>query len=446
MRRRKQNENSKGFESGTSLTDLCTTEDDERDDEPPKRVPVHESKVSFMGKVKKAAWRSLFGTIMMVTFGFIISCGHAYVCLMVFAMQTLIFKELVGVRQKMAAEKKIPLFRSVQWAWFFTASFYVWSDGMFAFIQGVDPWRPLAKFHDKYLVFILENSSLVSLGLYSGLLMVSILCLRKGLYRYQMTQYSWTLLTCCIVVFQMRAVFLTVYSGLFWFVLPCSLVICNDIMAYFSGVLLGKKLISRPFLELSPNKTWEGFIGGALFTLIFAWFFSRFLSGRLLMTCVPEHITLSLEPIHCDPPKHYTMRPIVYEGEQGAFPGGFRRSVGYILSFFTDTPPQASDAQCHALALALFASLVAPFGGFLASAIKRAYGIKDFAALIPGHGGLMDRMDCQFVMAMCTYVHLMTWCRVQAKPSVDGVLAAFAQLLPEERDEVIKQLGDKFAK
>ena len=36
-----------------------------------------------------------------------------------------------------------------------------------------------------------------------------------------------------------------------------------------------------------------------------------------------------------------------------------------------------------------FASSVAPFGGFFASAIKRAYGIKDFDSFIPGHG----RMD-----------------------------------------------------
>ena len=34
-----------------------------------------------------------------------------------------------------------------------------------------------------------------------------------------------------------------------------------------------------------------------------------------------------------------------------------------------------------------FASFAAPFGGFLSSAIKRAYGIKDFNNLIPGHGG-----------------------------------------------------------
>uniref|UniRef100_A0A7S2U212 phosphatidate cytidylyltransferase n=1 Tax=Lotharella oceanica TaxID=641309 RepID=A0A7S2U212_9EUKA len=54
-------------------------------------------------------------------------------------------------------------------------------------------------------------------------------------------------------------------------------------------------------------------------------------------------------------------------------------------------------------------SLVAPFGGFFASAIKRAYDIKDFDALIPGHGGIMDRMDCQFIMIMFTGVYYHTF-------------------------------------
>ena len=38
-------------------------------------------------------------------------------------------------------------------------------------------------------------------------------------------------------------------------------------------------------------------------------------------------------------------------------------------------------------------SFVAPFGGFLASGLKRAYGIKDFGTAFPEHGGFYDRMD-----------------------------------------------------
>ena len=47
--------------------------------------------------------------------------------------------------------------------------------------------------------------------------------------------------------------------------------------------------------------------------------------------------------------------------------------------------------------MAIFASLVAPFGGFFASGFKRAFNIKDFGHSIPGHGGMTDRMDCQCV-------------------------------------------------
>lgn len=53
--------------------------------------------------------------------------------------------------------------------------------------------------------------------------------------------------------------------------------------------------------------------------------------------------------------------------------------------------------QYHILFLAIFASLVAPFGGFFASGFKRAFDIKDFGHSIPGHGGMTDRMDCQYV-------------------------------------------------
>lgn len=100
--------------------------------------------------------------------------------------------------------------------------------------------------------------------------------------------------------------------------------------------------------------------------------------------------------------------------------------------------------QIHFLALSLFASLVAPFGGFLASAIKRAYGVKDFASLIPGHGGIMDRMDCQFLMALCTWVHTNSFVRVHTI-SIPHMLYMFKLLSDTEKDEfyqAIKQLMD----
>ena len=49
--------------------------------------------------------------------------------------------------------------------------------------------------------------------------------------------------------------------------------------------------------------------------------------------------------------------------------------------------------------MAIFASIIAPFGGFFASGFKRGFKIKDFGDSIPGHGGMTDRMDCQVIFA-----------------------------------------------
>ncbi len=51
-------------------------------------------------------------------------------------------------------------------------------------------------------------------------------------------------------------------------------------------------------------------------------------------------------------------------------------------------------AQIYCVLIGIFASFVGPFAGFAASGFKRAYGVKDFAATFPGHGGFVDRFDC----------------------------------------------------
>ncbi|KAF6007478.1 hypothetical protein HII12_004640 [Brettanomyces bruxellensis] len=63
----------------------------------------------------------------------------------------------------------------------------------------------------------------------------------------------------------------------------------------------------------------------------------------------------------------------------------------------------------HAIILSNFASLIAPFGGFFASGVKRACGVKDFGDTIPGHGGITDRVDCQFLMGSFSYLYYETF-------------------------------------
>lgn len=65
----------------------------------------------------------------------------------------------------------------------------------------------------------------------------------------------------------------------------------------------------------------------------------------------------------------------------------------------------------HSLALSVFSSVIGPFGGFFASGFKRAFKIKDFGDIIPGHGGIMDRFDCQYLMATFVNVYISSFIR-----------------------------------
>lgn len=60
------------------------------------------------------------------------------------------------------------------------------------------------------------------------------------------------------------------YEGMIWFLLPATLVISNDIFAYLFGFFLGKHRL----IELSPKKTWEGFIGGAFSSILWSFLVS----------------------------------------------------------------------------------------------------------------------------------------------------------------------------
>lgn len=138
--------------------------------------------------------------------------------------------------------------------------------------------------------------------------------------------------------------------GMKWIFVPAALVAINDIMAYVFGRLMGK----HPLLpSISPKKTWEGFLGAALSTVGAAWV------------------------------------GLADEGSQPLFgPGlpGISREDGLVV--------------------AVVASTIAPFAGFLASVIKRAYGRKDFGDFFPGHGGFVDRLDCQLILAPFVYFYL----------------------------------------
>lgn len=97
--------------------------------------------------------------------------------------------------------------------------------------------------------------------------------------------------------------------------------------------------------------------------------------------------------------------------------------------------------QLHALVLATFASLIAPFGGFFASGLKRSFKIKDFGDSIPGHGGMTDRMDCQFIMGFFAYVYYHSFIETHQVRLGSVLETAITSLTVEEQVELVKGMG-----
>lgn len=104
----------------------------------------------------------------------------------------------------------------------------------------------------------------------------------------------------------------------------------SDSAAYISGYMWGSRSLSR---HLSPKKTVEGLIGTLVWTTV-------------------------LFPILFWDPTHHFLWNVFLLCLLGLLTGG-----------------------------------LATLGDLFASAIKRGYGIKDFGGIIPGHGGILDRMD-----------------------------------------------------
>ncbi|MCI7622005.1 MAG: phosphatidate cytidylyltransferase [Bacilli bacterium] len=115
----------------------------------------------------------------------------------------------------------------------------------------------------------------------------------------------------------------------------------TDVGAYFVGVLFGKHKMAP---RISPNKTWEGFFGGVVFSFVFSFLFA--------FTCDKLGAPLL----------------------KGVLDFNDLNFLWIIL-------------------ISAIMPLCANFGDLIFSAIKRNYSIKDFGRVFPGHGGVLDRFD-----------------------------------------------------
>lgn len=113
----------------------------------------------------------------------------------------------------------------------------------------------------------------------------------------------------------------------------------SDTMSYFFGSYFGK---TKMKIKASPNKTWEGFIGGLLCSLIFS-----IISFNYIQEIYP-----------------------------------------FWKTFF----------------LGLFVPIFGLFGDIYQSIIKRKAGVKDSGTILPGHGGVFDRLDSAMGVSYIAFI------------------------------------------
>lgn len=141
-------------------------------------------------------------------------------------------------------------------------------------------------------------------------------------------------------------------SGRSFFFTALLISVFTDIFALAFGKLLGKRFI---YPSISPNKTLEGTLLGLVIpSFLFLSLGYLFIEvGIIGLEIFSEFLVISL----------------------------FIDSYGYLLTFF----------------IILISSLASISGDLLASKSKRLMGIKDFGNLLPGHGGVLDRIDSHII-------------------------------------------------
>jgi phosphatidate cytidylyltransferase len=145
------------------------------------------------------------------------------------------------------------------------------------------------------------------------------------------------------------------WAGAILLVYVLLVVWAGDTTAYFVGRAFGRHLMTP---RVSPKKTWEGAAGSMLGSLVVGW---AFLSNA-------QPISSALLQAHL-----------------------IERRDGY---FALQPWPLLT-----ILVLSAVINVAAQLGDLVESLIKRGAGVKDSGALLPGHGGMLDRIDALLLAA-----------------------------------------------
>ena len=154
-------------------------------------------------------------------------------------------------------------------------------------------------------------------------------------------------LPCGIMMMFYNDFFIKTDNGSLLLIFSIILIWVNDIFAYLTGVSIGRHKL---FERISPKKTIEGSIGGAVFTMLFAYLLNRFV----------------------------------------------------LNVYFFDNYLNDMQVVFLALGIVVFGTL----GDLTESMMKRYAGVKDSGNLIPGHGGILDRFDATFMAMPFVFIYL----------------------------------------
>lgn len=371
-----------------SVTDEKTGQSSDPVAKGTETTPSNDTKVVVNEKEKKKQafiTRSIWTIVMLIFFLIIISSGHFTLISFVVLFQVLTFKEIIQLVSEPAKDKNIALNKFINWYFLFTTIYYLDGKTLFEFFHE-------ELFQNKLMLILSTNHKFISYFLYIFGFMIFILNLKKGYYKFQFGSLCITHMTLLIVVFQSHLIINNILNGIFWFVLPCTLVIVNDIFAYLCGITFGRTQL----IAISPKKTVEGFVGAWVCTIFAAVVASHVLARSSYLTCPASNFNTNIYNFPECEPNAVFVDQIVQLPEN-------------LKSFFKLDYVIIKPIYYHSIVLATFASLFAPFGGFFASGLKRTFGIKDFGDTIPGHGGITDRIDCQFLMGSFSYLYYQTF-------------------------------------
>ena len=285
-------------------------------------------------------------------------------------------------------------------------------------------WK--AETHPLLFMILYDCHKQISFALVCLVFVLGILNWRRKHLRFQLRKNTATL---AIVFYIQMVASVNCYSymkgGRWWLYFAVLSVALNDSSAYVAGRLFGK----HHLIGLSPNKTIEGFIGGAIGNIICCWFVASYKLQGDFWQCAPQRFNYGLfEDWKC---------------ENGVLPMYQVHEYQLPFSIMGYSVISAKPAVFYTILYAVFASLVAPYVGFLASGFKRAAGIKDFADTLPGHGGVMDRFDCISIMSLFNYFFLIN-CLLRDQMQFEAAYDATRELQDQEKVLIVNQIAERF--